>query len=174
MLSEAFGVKMRRAVFFFDQRVDEDEHMRHKKDELEASGVSEFRHDDDLLEEEKGHVLWQDTELVDAYSIMAPTIDTDRAMSFMHNLVRAKGAKFVERSIDRNLVDIEAELLLEYNAKAIVNAAGLGARVTADDPTVHPLRGAVLRLQNDNTKFPKVEDCYIVSAQDVGRNETSK
>lgn len=49
---------------------------------------------------------------------------------------------------------------------AIVNATGLCAYELAGDKTVSPLRGALIRVINDGTKFPKVTEALCVTHDD--------
>jgi D-amino-acid oxidase len=66
-----------------------------------------------------------------------------------------------QRRIEGRLADQEAALLAEFRADAIVNATGLGAAVTHGRPT-YPLRGALVRVINDGSRIPKVDEAHCV------------
>ena len=57
----------------------------------------------------------------------------------------------------------EDALIAEYSADAIVNATGLSSDILAADPTVYPLRGALIRVINDGKRFPKVKEALAVT-----------
>lgn len=163
VLASRFGVRMRQSTFFFPFKVAESEAQRKKMREIQRSGVAGFRHDAKIVHEVGLEPLdrWQD-----AYEHLAPVIDTDHALIAIEKLVKAKGAEFVQERIDGDLISLESELRARFNAAAIVNATGLGAAVTASD-NMYPLRGAVLRVLNDGTRFQKLERALIVSATAV-------
>jgi D-amino-acid oxidase len=101
--------------------------------------------------------------VVDAYRHLAPVIDTDQYMIWLGKLVASKRGRFVTTRITGDLLAQEDRLLAKYGAQAIVNATGLGSYHLAADKTVTPLRGALIRVVNDGTKFPKVEEALAVS-----------
>ena len=101
--------------------------------------------------------------VVDGYEHLAPVVDSDRAMEWLMQLVRTKGAKMVTAKISGDLLAKEADLKEHYGADAIVNATGLGAHELASDDDVFPVRGAVLRIVNDGKDFPKIEKAMIWS-----------
>lgn len=65
------------------------------------------------------------------------------------------------------MLESEDQLLAEYQAVAIVNATGLGAWELAEDSAMYPLRGALIRIINDGTKFPKVTEALCVTHDDA-------
>lgn len=71
------------------------------------------------------------------------------------------------RRINGDLLDQEEQLLAEYGADAIVNATGLAGLELAGDASVYPLRGALIRVVNDGTKFPKVTEALAVTHDDT-------
>ncbi|KAL3476301.1 hypothetical protein BJX99DRAFT_246986 [Aspergillus californicus] len=91
--------------------------------------------------------------LKDGYEHFAPVIDTDVAMVFWMDLVKSKGAI------------LQSHLRDFYHADEIVNATGRLARETASDNSVYPLRGALLRVVNDRSSFPKITSLFIVSVE---------
>ncbi|KAI0753055.1 nucleotide-binding domain-containing protein [Daedaleopsis nitida] len=164
VLRKEFSVQMRETAFFFLKPVKDDVEQLRKMREIERSGVAGFRHDTGVV-----HELGLDKEKwVDAYELLSSLIDTDKALSRITELVRDKGATFVLETIDDDLFKQEQDLLTKFSAHAIVNASGLGSYILADDNTVYPLRGAVLRLLNDGQQFKKVQKALVVSANDVG------
>jgi hypothetical protein len=99
-------------------------------------------------------------------------IDTDVALTKITQLVKSKGAQFITLTLTGKLVDQEADLLQTYSADAIVNATGLGSWELAGDENVYPLRGAMIRVLNDNQHFKKVTTALAVSAEAEGHTET--
>ncbi|KAF7369362.1 FAD dependent oxidoreductase [Mycena venus] len=79
------------------------------------------------------------------------------------------GAKYVTETED-DLVLIEDVLRARFQADAIVNFPGLGAKVLAGDRSVYPIRGGLVRVVNDGIHFPKVDAALTISA-DVSVDE---
>ncbi|KAL1862283.1 hypothetical protein Plec18170_001108 [Paecilomyces lecythidis] len=104
-------------------------------------------------------------EFRSAYSHPAPIINTDKALGYLMALVENKGATLETREI-KDLHRTGEELLRDFKADAIVNAAGLGARTLVNDEDVYPVRGAIRRVENTrNGKFRQLNDAYLVPAQ---------
>jgi D-amino-acid oxidase len=167
-----YGVRMRKTVFFFEDRINKDKNQQQKMSDIRCSGVIDFHHDSRGLLQEydvpKDHY-------VDAYSLQAPVIDTDKALIKMLELVKKKGAEVIQDGIEINAIeDGGKKLCKQYNVDAIVNATGLGAREVAGDDKMYGLRGAVIRLQNDGKKFTKIEDALVVSAIGVKEDKNSR
>uniref|UniRef100_D8Q542 FAD dependent oxidoreductase domain-containing protein n=2 Tax=Schizophyllum commune (strain H4-8 / FGSC 9210) TaxID=578458 RepID=D8Q542_SCHCM len=163
VLATKYSVKMRETVFFFDKHVRDDAEQLRKMREIERSGVAGFRHDTKVI-----HQLGLDEKKwLDAYEILSPLIDTDKALVNIQKLVVAKGATLVTGKVEKDLLEVEQELRSKYDAQVIVNATGLGAWTLANDKNVYPLRGAVLRIPNDGQKFEKIKKALVVSAVDV-------
>ena len=79
--------------------------------------------------------------VVDAYSHMAPMIDTQIYIQWLYQQCRNKGARFVEDEI-KGLLRLQADdLMNKYQAKLIINCSGLSAKELAGDEDVYPLRG---------------------------------
>jgi D-amino-acid oxidase len=93
-------------------------------------------------------------------------IDTDRYMTWLRFTVACRGGKFVNSRIDGDLFDQEDALLKMYDVSAIVNATGLSGFDLAGDKTVYPLRGALIRVVNDGSKFPLVTEALCVTHDD--------
>ncbi len=152
------GVFVRPSVFYFRHPVEENAKDLHKMNEL-RDRVQGFVHDPALIET---NGISRETGVVDAYSLLAPMVDTDTYMTWLLEQVRDAGGATVRRSITGSLLDQEADLLAEFDADAIVNCTGLGARTLAGDE-MHPLRGALVRVRNDGHAMPKITQSHCVS-----------
>lgn len=163
-LSVAMGVKMRVFTSFLTRPVAEDEQTAHKIRRMEAFVPGGVRRGAHLIAKygANGGVRGG---LKDAYEHLAPVIDTDTAMFHLLSLVEAKGAMLHTQHICGDLRAQEVELLETHQASAIVNASGVGAADLASDSLVLPVRGALLRVVNDGTSFPKIDNAMIVSAE---------
>ncbi|PHH89214.1 hypothetical protein CDD83_6486 [Cordyceps sp. RAO-2017] len=118
---------------------------------------------------------FQNQSLESAYSHRAPIINTDKAMAYLMALVMAKGASMESRKLDKPIRDIGKQLLRDFDAQAIVNATGLGAKELANDPDVYPVRGAVRRVENTHRgQFRHLNDAYLVPAQRDENNHPTK
>lgn len=91
-------------------------------------------------------------------------------MNWLRSVLASKGAEFVTERISGDLLAQEDDLLQRFDADAIVHATGLGGYELAKDESVYPLRGALIRVVNDGTKFPKVTEALVV-AHDVAKRE---
>ncbi|EJD35638.1 nucleotide-binding domain-containing protein [Auricularia subglabra TFB-10046 SS5] len=160
------GVQMKPAVFFFPCQIETDSAKLTKMHEIIASGVRGFRRDPGIRHERRVNPSF---DVVDAYEHLAPIIDTDAAMAFLKDLVTAKGAKFVTRTIRGDLFSQEHALRREFAADAIVNASGLASAELAADDSCYPIRGGLLRVINDGRDFPKVTSALSIGADRVHR-----
>ncbi|KAL0947332.1 hypothetical protein HGRIS_013451 [Hohenbuehelia grisea] len=163
--AEEHGVRMRAANFFFEQPLTNMPGQLEKMLEIEAEkGIQGFEHDPTLVTK---HAVNQKAGVVDSYRHLSPVIDTDQYMAWLRHTVARKGARFVTARITGDLLAQEDKLLSKYGATAIINATGLSAYETASDKTVVPLRGALIRVINDGSRFPKVEEALCVSHDDT-------
>ena len=153
------GVSLRPAVFYFSRPVEEDPAELAKMVEVEQF-VPGFVRDPELID---AHGVNPHTGVVDAYSYLAPTIETDWYLVWLARQADAAGVTVARRSIRGPLVEQEDKLLAEYGAELIVNCSGLGARELACDPTVEPHRGALLRVVNDGTTMSRVTAAHAVA-----------
>lgn len=153
------GVSLRPAVFYFSHSVREDPAELEKMLELEKY-VPGFVHDAALIE---AHGVNPNSGVVDAYSHLAPTVNTDRYLNWLASKAEAEGVKAIRASISGPLVEHEDRLLSEYGADLIVNCSGLGARQLAGDLAMDPHRGALLRVINDGTSIPPVTAAHAVA-----------
>lgn len=96
-------------------------------------------------------------------------------MKFLLGLLQSKGVVLLSETIHGDLWENENRLLEAYQADAVVNASGLGARELASDNTVFPARGGLLRLVNDGTDFEKITHAMVVNkAEKADFNELMK
>ncbi|KAH7076390.1 nucleotide-binding domain-containing protein [Paraphoma chrysanthemicola] len=164
MGKEKYGVQMRTANFFFKSTVHETAGQLLKMQDLAASGVQGFKHNGPHIIAEQN--ISPTVGVVDAYTLQAPVIDTDVSIAHLMRLIVSKGARLVTRRITGRLIAHEAALLAEFRAAAIINCTGLGSAEVAGDgeEVCFGLRGAVLRVVNDGTQFPKVENALCIPA----------
>lgn len=153
------GVSLRPAVFYFTRPVEDDPAESAKMAQLEAN-LPGFVHDAALID---AHGVNRATGVVDAYSHLAPTIDTDRYLAWLTGAVSAAGVSVNRHRIRGPLTEQEDRLRETYDADLIVNCTGLGAAESAADPTVDPHRGALLRVINDGSTMPVVTAAYAVA-----------
>ncbi|KAF2267221.1 nucleotide-binding domain-containing protein [Lojkania enalia] len=163
-LSDASGVRMMPSDFFFPNEVEADPSQVSKMEEIMASGVRGFRRSLDILEERGINPSYG---AVDAYELLAPIIDTDQAMQWLTYLVKAKGARYITRTIDQDLLGLEESLRRQFDADVIVNATGLQGQILAGDQTCYPIRGGLIRVINDGMDFPKVDAALTITADAV-------
>lgn len=152
------GVYVRPVTFYFSRPVAADPDQNRKTTEL-AGKVRGFRHDPGLIAE---NGVNPGLGLRDAYSYLAPMVDTDVYMRWLLGEVRAAGVAVAERKVEGPLADRAGDLLREFEADVLVNCTGLGARDLAD-PSVYPLRGAVVRLRNDGRAVPRLLAAHCVA-----------
>ncbi|KAJ2900636.1 nucleotide-binding domain-containing protein [Zalerion maritima] len=167
-LGKKAGVKMCPSDFYFPERIDHDSFQRGKMEEIMESGVVGFRRGTHLIQERR---VDPKEGGVDAYEIQAPVIDTDTGMKFLMELVQSKGCKLVTDEITQDLIDIEDELLAQYDADVIINCTGLAGNVLAGDSSCYPIRGGLIRVVNDGKDFPKVTAGLTISADAAYDNE---
>lgn len=163
-LSDESGVRMMPSDFFFPEPVENDAAQNSKMREIMASGVRGFHRGVDIMDSRRVDAAYG---AVDAYELMAPIIDTDKAMEWLTGLVRDKGADLVTETIQADLLDVEETLLARFDADVIVNCTGLQGQVLAGDRSVYPIRGGLIRVINDGSDFPKVEAALTITADAV-------
>jgi D-amino-acid oxidase len=152
------GVYLRPVTYYFGRPVEEDPLHSEKMRELEGK-VRRFRHDPALIAE---HGVNAKLGLRDAYTHLAPMIDTDLYMAWLLGEVKRAGCRILQGKVTGSLSDQEETLARKYGADAIVNCTGLGARELAD-ASVYPLRGALIRVRNDGTTMPRVTEAHCIS-----------
>lgn len=160
-IAKASGVSMKPGDFFFPCPIEDDAKELSKMKEIMASDVVGFRRDRNLIHKRRVDPRHGGC---DAYEILSPIIDTDVAMRWLLDLVKGKGAEFVTETIQDDLLVLEPELRQRFSADAIVNCTGLAGSQLAGDDTCYPIRGALIRVINDGTDFPKVEAALTITA----------
>ncbi|MDB5353459.1 MAG: D-amino acid oxidase Aao 1 [Planctomycetota bacterium] len=157
-LDPATGVHLRPVTFYFSQPIGETPRALSKMEELRVR-VANFRHDRALIAENEINPA---LGLRDAYSYLAPMVDTDTYMHWLMSQALDVGCRFVERKITGALREQEADLRREFDARTIVNCSGLGAAELAEDE-VRPLRGALVRVRNDGRTTPRITQAHCIS-----------
>ncbi|KAF5002472.1 hypothetical protein FDECE_10631 [Fusarium decemcellulare] len=172
----SFGVKFANLHQFFYTNVNGDdgdgESVKRRAIQTEADKglVKGFRtYTKEQMQTEFNDIIqttFQNQSLESAYTHSAPIINTDKAMAYLMALVQAKGASMETRKLDQPIKAVGQQLLDSFDADAIVNATGLGARELAGDADVYPARGAVRRVENTHRgQFRHLNDAFLVPAQ---------
>ncbi|WP_298912421.1 FAD-dependent oxidoreductase [uncultured Nostoc sp.] len=163
--SEETGLYLKDAYFYFkdvlENRPTELRKMNELKDKVDGfeRGLQIVKETIDLSF--KGGIK-------DAYKHMAPTTNTDVYMKWLLQQVKDIGCEIIQEKITVNVVQNEQELLRRFNAKAIVNCAGLGSIATTGDTSMYPLRGALVRVKNLGGV---VTDAHCISHEESSLNE---
>src|SRR5437762_5638224 len=155
--NERTGVFVRPVTFYFRYEVQANPRARHKMEEI-RNHVKEFRHDPALITE---HQVNPNIGLRDAYTHLAPMVDTDAYMSWLLKQVQEAGCTVLTQFIDGDLREQERQLKRQFGVEAIVNCSGLGARTLANDD-MYPLRGALIRVKNDGSSMPRITEAHTV------------
>lgn len=159
----ATGVHLRPVTFYFRRPVHEDPFQHQKMQEL-AGKVQGFRHDAALIAANR---INPRLGLCDAYTHLAPMIDTDVYLRWLLEEVRRAGCRVVESKVAGTLAGQEEELARACGADTVVNCTGLGARELGD-AAVFPVRGAIVRVRNDGRAMPKLTQAHCVSNDGSG------
>jgi D-amino-acid oxidase len=154
----ATGVFMRTAAFYFKDRVEEIPQQLTKMNELK-NHVDEFVHDSALI---AANNVNADFGIRDAYSHLAPMIDTDVYLAWLLSEVQQAGCRVICQRMTGNLNEQEASIRKQFCVNAIINCSGLGARELARDD-MYPLRGALIRVRNDGRTMPRITQAHCVA-----------
>ncbi len=162
------GVSLRPAVFYFRHRVEEHPAELEKMRQVEQR-LPGFLHDPELI---TAHGINPDTGIIDAYSHLTATVDTDRYLGWLIRQAQGCGVAISRRRVRGPLVSHQQQLCAEFGAEVIVNCAGLGSLELCRDTTMDPHRGAVLRVLNDGTAMPRITAVHAVAndADTAGQN----
>ncbi|GIC84288.1 FAD-dependent oxidoreductase [Aspergillus udagawae] len=117
-------------------------------DDHRMHGYKRYRTKEDLEREFKDFSFSRDYRggFECGYTHDAPIINTDKAMAYL-------------MALGKGLLEI-------FDANAVVNATGLGAKDLLGDEDVYPVRGAILRVDNTrNGQFNHLNNAYLVPAQ---------
>lgn len=165
------GVFLRPVTFYFPRPIDEMPDEREKVRAL-AETVREFRHDPALIEE-NGVGREAARGLRDAYTYLAPMVDTDVYLAWLLAEVRRLGALVREERVEGSLDEIWSDLLERHDAEVLVHCAGLGARElvgdTVERDALEPLRGALVRVCDAGHELVPGGHCVALG---VGGDET--
>ncbi len=156
------GVRMAPAVFYFRQHIDACSRERQKMEEA-ARHVQGFERSPGLIAR---YGVNPGIGLCDAYTYMAPLIETDVYMQWLRGELTASGCRFVQRRLTHSLTDSEQSLCSEFEACAIANCSGLGSMELAGDP-MEPLRGALIRVRNDGAAMPRITAAHCISLNEA-------
>jgi D-amino-acid oxidase len=152
------GVFVRPVTYYFKRPLEEDRFHQAKMAELETE-VGGFRHDPALIEL---HGVNPAMGLRDAYTHLAPMVDTDLYLQWLLREARAAGCRIVQETINGPLSASAESLARRFEVDAIVNCTGLGARNLTGE-TMYPLRGALVRVRNDGKAMPQVTEAHCIS-----------
>ena len=151
------GVFIRPVTFFFRRPIAEAADHYAKMNELKDK-VREFVHDPSLA---SAKVINPTFGLRDAYSYLAPMIDTDAYLAWLLADLKRAECRIESRKLIGSLREQEAELREQYQIDVIVNCTGLGAVELAPDE-LYALRGALIRVRNDGLSIPRITQAYCV------------
>lgn len=160
------GVFMRSATSYFKRPVQENPLHFTKMNELKVR-VDEFVHDAALIAANRVN---PEIGIRDAYSHLAPMIDTDAYLAWLLNEVQQAGCRVVTRKITGNLIEQEVSICREFGVDALVNCSGLRARELVDDD-LYPLRGALVRIVNDGRTMPRITQAHCVAHDESSREQ---
>lgn len=155
------GVTMAPAVFYFRNPVASSPEELQKMEEAQRH-VRGFEHSANLIER---YGISRNFGLQDAYTYIAPLIDTNVYTTWLRQQVVLLGGQFVERKLGEPLSQLEPSLLREFEACAIVNCSGLGSIDLAQDE-MQPLRGALIRVKNDGISMPRITVAHCLAHED--------
>jgi D-amino-acid oxidase len=151
------GVFVRPVTYYFKRPIAEKRYHQAKMEELKHE-VHGFRHDPALIAEHGVNPIG----LEDAYTHLAPMVDTDVYMPWLLREARKEGCRVVERKIAGPLSGQAESLAREFQVDAIVNCTGLGAKELTGEP-MYPLRGALVRVRNDGRAMPRITQAHCIS-----------
>jgi D-amino-acid oxidase len=149
---------MRKATFYFRHPLENSPRHLQKMDELRGN-VGDFVRDPAII---LANGINPNCGMLDAYSYLAPVIDTDVYMKWLLRQVRESGCEIVQGKVSGLLREQEKALKRQYQADVIVNCAGLGSGELAGE-LMYPLRGALIRVRNDGKRFPRVTQAHCVA-----------
>jgi D-amino-acid oxidase len=152
------GVHLRPAVFYFRRPVEENPVEHRKMRELRHQ-VRGFRRDPALAQENGVNPR---AGVQDAYTYVAPMIDTDIYLEWLLDQVKQAGCVIARTRIERDLAARERHLLDQFGVDAIVNCTGLGSAALTGEP-LYPLRGALVFAHNDGRGMPRITSAHCMA-----------
>jgi len=153
------GVFLRPANFYFREPVEHNPAELTKMKEL-SDHVLGFAHSAELIED---NGVNPDAGIADAYTFLAPMVDTDRYMRWLHQQNAMVGCTLLLRRISGDLRTQERQLRREFGADLIINCTGLGAYELVGDKDLCPHRGAVIRVDNTGKFMPRITAAHCVA-----------
>lgn len=160
------GVTLRTSNFYFRQRLETSQRDWSKFCEMQGK-VRGLRRDAALAE---ANGVSPDYGIQDAYCHLAPVVDTDVYTDWLLRRLRDAGCEVVQRRLHGTLKEQEQALRREFGADLIVNCSGLGAKELACDDMV-PLRGALIRMINDGSRMPRIDQAHCISISEGERRQ---
>jgi D-amino-acid oxidase len=157
----ATGVALRPAFFLSRYRISDSLRDFRKTKEM-SSAVRGFDTGRHLLDE----ISVDGTDFLDCYRYDAPTIDMVDYLTWLSDELRRIGGTIVSARVTKPLADLCQSLLADYKADFIVNCLGLGAGIVAGDPTLKPIRGALICIPNNGQEFDRIEVAICISHND--------
>ncbi len=162
---EKTGVFIYPVTFYFPHCVESNPNALRKMKEL-RSQVQGFRHSAALIRE---HHVNEQLGLEDAYTHLAPMVDTDVYLNWLLRQVCRAGCLVLAQRIDGHLRENEEHLKRQFGVEAIVNCSGLGGRELGDK-SLYPLRGVLVRVLNDGISMPLLKEAHCV-AHEAGNEQ---
>ena len=163
--SESTGIYLRNTTFYFHDVLEKLPEDLKKMNEL-AGKVDNFRRGLDVVPNTID--LASQQGIKDAYRHMAPMIDTDVYLQWLLNKIRNLDCEIIQEKIECNLIEHEQALLDRFQCAAIVNCTGLGAIETANDPSMYPLRGALIRVKDEQGL---IDGAHCISHKETSNSE---
>lgn len=153
------GVRMRPVVFFFKHQIEENEQEYNKMLEFKNK-VQGFERNSNLIQENYINTRY---ELKDAYTFIAPMVDTDMYIDWLVKQTLDSGVNIIQQKLSGSLLEQEEHLKAVFGADVIVNCSGLGSIELANDDSMYPLRGALVQVENDGKTMAPVLKSYCMS-----------
>ncbi|MEU0884082.1 FAD-dependent oxidoreductase [Lentzea sp. NPDC005914] len=152
------GVHVRPAVFYFRSPIEANP-LEHRKMLELAQHVRGFQWDASLAER---NGVNPSANVADAYTHLAPMIDTDVYLRWLYGQVTSSGCVVVRARIENDLLAQQPGLLAAFGVDFIVNCAGLGA-IELSGESMYPLRGALIYAHNDGGLAPRIGSAHLMA-----------
>lgn len=160
--SQATGVFMRRVNFYLDRRLNDHPEEQQKYEAL-SNLVADLRHDGcPAIEQRNARLKQSCSSYADAYSYLAPQIDTDVYLTYLSDKFLNAGGSLLNQVITSFDQELEA-LCHQCKSELVINCSGLGANRLVPDADVLPVRGAWFSVMNDGSSFPRMTEAHCTS-----------
>ncbi len=153
------GVFLNPVVFYFKRLVNSNSADFSKMLETQEV-VKSFAHDPDLINK---NGVNPNLNIKDAYTYLAPMIDTDTYIPWLYRQVEKAGVNIFTQKISGSLKQLEPKLKKEFDVDLIINCTGLGALEITNDLLLSPHRGALIRAINDGSSIPKITTAHCMT-----------